>query len=220
MTGIRKREISLVLVLFVCSVFLFGCNGKQARPTEGENVVLSSAEERALLLKKLGRKFENPDVHFEIGQSFHSDGLWPQAEYHYNIALGFDPAHRPTQAAMVKLLIDSGNATKANNYADKYIRQVSSSWKELLRLGKAFEEQQVDKYAMACYQKALSVSPESFEIPRQMGYYYLNKKNKELAKAYFSQSFQLNHRQPDVARELGRLGVDVRIPEKVRKSHK
>lgn len=212
MTGIRKRKISLVLVLFVCSVFLFGCNGRQAGPTEGDKVVLSSVEERALLFKKLGRKFENPDLHFEIGQSFHRDGLWPQAEYHYNIALGFDPAHRPAQAAMVKLLIDSGNETKANNHADKYIRQVSSSWKKLLRLGKAFEEQQVDDYAMACYQKALSASPESFEVHRQMGYYYLNKKNKELAKAYFIRSFGLNHRQPDVARELGRLGVDVRIP--------
>ena len=36
-----------------------------------------------------------------------------------------------------------------------------------------------------------------------------------MAKDYFIRSFQLNSNQADVAGELGRLGVAVRIPEAV-----
>lgn len=49
---------------------------------------------------------------------------------------------------------------------------------------------------------------------KEIGYYYLSKNDKARAKEYLSRSFQLNHRQPDVARALGRLGVVLKIPGK------
>jgi Flp pilus assembly protein TadD len=80
-------------------------------------------------------------------------------------------------------------------------------------MGVAFEKQGLDDYALKCYQDALKMSPDSPTVNRQLGYYYLLKNKKDLAKEYFIRSFQLNPNQPDVAGELGRLGVAVRIPE-------
>jgi hypothetical protein len=48
-----------------------------------------------------------------------------------------------------------------------------------------------------------------------LGYYYLSKNDTVRAKEYFTRSFQLDPGQPEVAGELGRLGVEVRIPGKV-----
>jgi len=48
----------------------------------------------------------------------------------------------------------------------------------------------------------------------KMGYYYLSKNDKQRAKEYLARSFQINPGQWDVADELGRLGVPVRIPPK------
>jgi Flp pilus assembly protein TadD len=165
------------------------------------------------LQKELDRKWENPAAHFEMGQSYHAAGEWSKAEWHYNIALGFNPAYRDAQAAIVKLLFDKGDKSKAEWAASTYMTQVASSPEQLLAMGVAFEKQGLDDYALKCYQDALKMSPDSPTVNRQLGYYYLLKNKKDLAKEYFIRSFQLNPNQPDVAGELGRLGVAVRIPE-------
>jgi Flp pilus assembly protein TadD len=64
------------------------------------------------------------------------------------------------------------------------------------------------------------MAPNSAKINRQIGYYYLSKGNKDVARDYLSRSFQLNPNQPEVAGELGRLGVAVKIPRKTEKSTK
>jgi hypothetical protein len=53
-----------------------------------------------------------------------------------------------------------------------------------------------------------------------MGYYYLSKNDKVRAKEYLVRSFQLDPNQPEVAGELGRLGVEVRIPQRTDASGK
>jgi tetratricopeptide (TPR) repeat protein len=78
----------------------------------------------------------------------------------------------------------------------------------------------LDEYALTCYQQALRLAPNSAKINRQIGYYYLSKGNKAQGKDYLSRSFQLNPNQPDVAGELGRLGVVVKVPRKVQKQTK
>ena len=101
----------------------------------------------------------------------------------------------------------------AQTSADTYKSQVSGSPAASLQLGDAFAKQGLDKYALACYQQALDLSPDWAKIHRQIGYYYLNGNNKAQARDYLSRSFQLNPNQPDVAGDLGRLGVAVKIPE-------
>ncbi|OHB59923.1 MAG: hypothetical protein A2167_00435 [Planctomycetes bacterium RBG_13_46_10] len=175
----------------------------------------TSADEKiALLNKQLNTKFENPDAHFELGQLYREQGNWKKAEYHYNIALDFDPAHRNSQAAMVKGLISNGYKAKAEQYARNYMNQTSGSALSSLELAGAFSRQQLDGYALLCYQQALRLGPDLPEVNKQVGFYYLNKNDEEHAKEYLSKSFQLNPNQPDVAGELGRLGVVVKIPGK------
>ena len=68
------------------------------------------------------------------------------------------------------------------------------------------------------------MGPHLPEVNKQVGYYYLGKEDKVRAKEYFTRSFQLNANQPDVAGELGRLGVVVKVPrepeEEIEKSEK
>ena len=115
---------------------------------------------------------------------------------------------------MVKLFIDSREPAKSKNYADIYINKVSVSPTQSLELALAFQNERIDEYATVCFQQALSLAPNSPEIHKKIGYYYLNRNDKERAKEYFTRSFQLDPRQPEVAGELGRLGVEVRIPQK------
>jgi Tfp pilus assembly protein PilF len=207
-----KREVLVVAGLLVCVLLLVGCNGRGVKSSEGGIGVASSTDKKSRLINELDRKFENPDVHFELGQLYRGEGLWTQAEYHYETALRFDPANRAAQAALVRVLTDSGEKAEANALARRYIEQVGGLWKETLKLGNAFRKEQVDDYVLVCYRQALRLSPESAEVHREMGYYYLSKNEKDAAKEHFKESFRLDPRQADVAGELGRLGVAVRMP--------
>lgn len=201
--------------LLLCAVLLAGCNNSVSNRTELDRIrETPAAQRKAALLKLLDRKFENPDAHFELGKVYQAEGLWSKAEQRYNWALSFDPAHREAQAAMVKLFLEGGDTAKSRTYADIYMNQVASSPSQSLRLGAAFQEQQLDEYALACYQKGLELAPNSAKIHKQMGYYYLSKNDKVRATEYLSRSFQLDPNQPEVAGELGRLGVEVRIPQR------
>lgn len=159
MLGLRKTVMLLVPAFLICGLFA-GCNRSQEAqsPTTlvpGTVKATPADVRKASLLKELDRKFENPDAHFELGELYQAEGQWSKAEYHYNITLSFAPAYRPAQAAMVKVLQDSGKTAKAKVAADIYINQVSGSVEESLKLGLAFQKQQLDEYALTCYQQAL-----------------------------------------------------------------
>lgn len=227
MLGQRLFTSLLISAFLVCALLLVGCPS-QSGPADVKATTLAPAKapvpdkiratasdvRKDALLRELDRKFENPDVHFELGQLYQADGMWSKAEYHYNVALSFAPAHRPAHAAMVKMLQSSGNSARAKVAADLYINQVSGSAGESLKLGLAFAGQQLDDNALACYMQALNLAPNSARVNREIGYHYLRKNDLIRAKEYLVRSFQLDPRQPDVAGELGRLGVAVRIPRR------
>jgi tetratricopeptide (TPR) repeat protein len=198
----------LLYLLLVCVILFAGCR----TPLKQKVDFSSSEQKKAALIAQLNRKFEDPEAHFKLGQLYQADGQWEKAEYHYNTALSFDPAYRDAQAAMVKGLLDNGNKAKAQQYVKTYMNQVSNSVAATLQLAQAFDRQGADDYALACLQQALQLAPNSAEVNKQFGYHYLRNKDTVKAKEYFSRSFQLNPNQPDVASELGRLGVVVKIP--------
>ncbi len=222
--GIREKARSFdscfvsfpfLILLFSCTLIISGCNGTQKRSANSGIVHEVPAEvQKAELQRSLDSKFENPNAHYQLGQLYHAEGLWTKAEYHYNVALSFDPALREAQAAMVKLFLDSGDTAKSKTYAGMYMTQVSKSPGQALRLGMAFQKQMLDEYALACYKQALHLAPNSAIVNKQLGYYYLSKNDTVRAKEYLTRSFQLDPAQSEVAGELGRLGVEVRIPGK------
>lgn len=213
----NRVSIFTFILLLNCALLLVlvGCESPEMKAAEAERIRKLPAEARkANLQNSLDQKFENPVAHFELAQLYHAERNWAKAEYHYNIALSFDPANADAQATMVKLFLDSGETAKSKNYANTYVNQAGNSDIESLRLAMAFEKQQLDEYALTCYQQALNLAPESARINKQMAYYYLVKNDKDRAKEYLVRSFQLDPRQPEVAGELGRLGVEVKIPGK------
>lgn len=207
------KQISIGLALLACILLLGGCNGKAKEP-QGS----LSEKKKAELQQQINRKFEDAGAHFQLGKLYQADGQWAQAENEYGVALNFDPVHRQAQAARVKVLASGGNAAKSKLLAEEYIKQASISAAASLELALAFQEQGLDEYALKSYQQALYMAPDSAKINRQIGFYYLSRGNKDQAREYLSRSYQLNPNQPDVAGELGRLGVAVRIPPKTGKS--
>jgi tetratricopeptide (TPR) repeat protein len=217
--GVWQTKL-VVFAFLTCALLFVGCDflggGKKAE----EIGKMPEEEKKAELLKSIDKKFDNPEAHYKLGRLYQADGLWTQAETCYNTALRFDPGHRAAQAAMVKVLLESGNTARGELYADIYMNQVGSSAAGSLRLGLAFQKEQLDEYAMSCYRQAQRLAPGSAKIQRQIGYYYLSKNDKVLAKEYLMRSFALDPKQPEVAGELGRLGVAVEIPRRVEKSTK
>lgn len=198
-------------LLLLCTTLIVGCKSRDVTGT-GEIRTVPAAQRKAELLKTLDRKFENPQAHYELGRVYQSERQWIKAEYHYNVALGFDPAYSEAQAAMVKVFIESGDTAKSKTYADIYMNKAAVSAIASFRLGLAFQKQLLDEYAFDCYMQALHLDPTSAKIHKQLGYYYLGKNDKVRAEEHFKRSFNLDPVQPDVAGELGKLGVEVRIP--------
>ena len=203
----------MILEITLCALVVAGCQNNGNPVRVDQNARMASDIRMMELQKELNQKWENPTAHYELGQLYHAQGDWSKAEYHYNIALGFNAAYREVQAAMVKLQINKGDKQRADWLANNYTTQVVSIPEQVLALGAAFEKQGLDDYALKCYTSALQATPDSWQVNRQLGYYYLHKNDKDKAKEYFVRSFQLNSSQGDVAGELGRLGVAVRIPE-------
>ncbi len=213
-TKTRAGAGLLVLLLVVSApLFLVGCSPSASEgPVDSTGVVPSERGERELLAE-IERKFENPQAHYELGQWYARSGQWSKAMYHYDVALSLDPALRAAQAGMVKLFLDQGQNAKAEQFASSYIRPISNNERELLRLAWEFEKLGLDDYAMRCFRQAMAVAPDSYEVNKQLGFYYLSKNDNARARQYLSRSFELNPRQPDVAGALGKLGVVVESPE-------
>jgi Tfp pilus assembly protein PilF len=205
------------LTLLLCTTLLVGCKSQDVAGTGGVRTV-PPEQRKAELLKTLDRKFENPQAHYELGQVYLAQRQWLKAEYHFSQAISFDPANCDAQAAMVKVFIESGNTAKAKTYADIYMNQATGSATISHRLGFAFQKQLLDEYAFDCYMQALQLDPTSAQVHKQLGYYYLGKNDKVRAEEHFKRSFNLDPVQPEVAGELGRLGVEVRIPGKAERS--
>jgi protein O-GlcNAc transferase len=208
-----SRKLETFTITMVSCVLLFSGCRRSDSPRVSQNLRTAADVRKNELLHQLDQKWENPAAHYELGQLYHAEGDWSKAERCYNTAIGFNPAYRDAQAALAKLQFDKGDRSKGEFTANMYMTQAASSAEQLLALGVAFEKQLLDDYALKCYQDALKIAPDAYKVSRQLGYYYLNKNKKDLAKEYFISSFNLNSNQPDVAGELGRLGVAVRIPE-------
>ncbi|MHC4114651.1 MAG: tetratricopeptide repeat protein [Planctomycetota bacterium] len=208
--------IGLSILLYI--LLLAGCrslkNNEKTVKTPKEIRATIAEQNKGRLLRAIDRKYENPEAHFELGKLYQAEGLWPQAEQEYKTTLNFDPVHRPAQAARIKVLLGAGDKTKAKLLADEYIQRASNSALASLELGLGFQVEELDEYALSCYQQALRLAPNSAKINRQIGYYYLSKNDKNRALDFLSRSFNLNPIQPEVAHELGRLGVTVKIPQR------
>ena len=213
-TGPAVRTVMLGM-LFGCALFaIWGCETGPRPVTEtGPVATVPSDRTEAQLLVELDKKFENPQVHYELARLYHRSQQWSKAEYHYNLALSFDPANRAAQAGLVKMFIDRGQTAKGEQHANSYLRQAAGFVNETLRLAWEFEQLGLDEYALRGFRQALDTAPDSFEANKQIGFYYLGKGDNDQAKRYLMRSFELNPRQPDVAGALGRLGVAVEAPK-------
>jgi len=212
------RLFKILLIVVGLTLITAGCNEKQKTAT-GEKISdkeLSGETEKqkTVLLKDLDSKYENPKAHYELGKLYHSQGLWDKAEWEYNKTLAFDPMHHDAQASIAKLLVDKGDTAKSEVIADMYMSQASVSAKHSLLLGRAFQDRGLDEYALACYKQACNLAPNSVAINKQLGYYYLLKKDNANAEMYLRRTFELDPSQAEVAGELGRLGVQIQVPTK------
>lgn len=207
----------VLLVVFV--IALGGC--QQQGKTKTDDISIDDlGREKSTLFAKIDKKYENPKAHYELGKLYYNDGLWDKAEWEFKITLGFDPVHRRAQAALVKTLAAAEKPDRSRMAAEFYMNQASTSATSSLLLGKAFQRELLDDYAVACYQQALGLAPNSAALHKQIGYYYLSKRDQVRAEEYLRRSFQLDPYQSEVAGELGRLGIVVQIPRKIEKNTK
>lgn len=204
----RSLPKRIVIITVIALLPFTACN----RGSRSHNAEISDTpqdREKAKLMTEIDRDFENSEAHYKLGQLYQNEGRWSQAQYEYERAISFDPAHRNAQAGMIYVLQAMGDKEKADMTADVYISHTSGSAEESLRLALAFQKEKLDDLALRAYQQALRLAPSSAKVNRQIGYYYLSKGDKVRAREYLYRSFQLNRKQPDVAGELGRLGVDI-----------
>jgi Tfp pilus assembly protein PilF len=166
----------------------------------------------------LKQKFENPVAHYQLGQIYQQQGDWNKAASEYDLAVKFDPVYWDAQAGMIKVLRMAGEEEKSAQMLQIYLRSASLVPEDSLALGGAFERQQLDDCVLAAYEQALKMRPKSAAINKKIGYYYLAKNNQDMAKTYLRRSFELDPYQPDIAGELGKMGIIVKTPEMLPKT--
>ena len=223
MTARKNTFIAIVLFFVFC---VGGCDsnglqwpgGKQKAVEDIEPIPVEQRKEA--LMKRINKKFDDAEAHYELGKVYQSEGLWPQAEREYKYTINYEPLHREAQAGRVKVLMLMGDSEQAQVSAEHYIDAASVTAAGSLRLAMGFQEQGLDELAMRCYRQALNLAPNSAKVHREIGFYYLARDNKEMAKEYLIRSFQLNAYQEDVGLALGRLGVVVKVPEKTESGEK
>jgi tetratricopeptide (TPR) repeat protein len=222
--NVRNDRIANCLLslwpIYVLLSFIIICLSSCKLPQStagGPAYTVSPEQKKVELQEKLKRDFRDSQTHFLLGQLYHADRAWDDAEYEYNRALQFGPAYMPAQASMIKLYTDKGDAAKSKNYLDIYMNQAGEMPDKLVELARELQKQQADTYALTCFYKALEIAPKSANVHKYLGYFYLNKNEKEKASEHFQESFKIDSSQHDVARELGKLGIpvvyDARPPE-------
>ncbi|NLK41398.1 MAG: tetratricopeptide repeat protein [Planctomycetes bacterium] len=200
-----------MMVCFWAAVWVGGCSTSwQSQP--GAAASAQVPDRKGELLTSIAARYENPQAHYELGKIYHQEGRYDRAEFHYNVAISFDPVHRQAQAALVKLYQDRKDPQRARITAETYINQAATSAASLMALGRGFQREKLDDYALTCYKRAAELEPTSASIHKQLGYFYLSKGDTVLAENHLRRSFELDPNQPDVAAELGRMGVRVQIP--------
>jgi Tfp pilus assembly protein PilF len=215
-----RQAAALVLFVFVIPVLLgsWGCESGGSRRTSSSVVGVDpvgrvpSGKSEAVLQAEIEQKFQSPQAHYELARIYHEQRQWVKAEYEYLTALGFEPGNTSAQAGYVKMLMDLGETAKAQQFADKYVTQASTIPDESLRLAWDFQKVGLDELSLRCFRQALAAAPDSAEVNKQFGFYYLGKGDTAKAKEHLSRSFQANPNQADVAGALGRLGVIVQAP--------
>lgn len=206
--AVRAKLTGLVLVL---SFLVIGCGESEVSKIPPKGIM--GAHQRAQVLRsQIDAKYENPQAHYELGRIYHADGLWGKAEGEYHIAVGFDPVLWDAEASLVKLFLDKGDQAGSKEAAGIAIDRAGYSADMLLGLAGAFQKEYLDDYALKCHSYALILAPESPDVYRHIGYYYLSKRNLDRAESNLRRSFELDPYQKDVAGELGRLGIIVEVP--------
>jgi tetratricopeptide (TPR) repeat protein len=213
--GRGQAVVARSILLLASVLFVFGgCAGTEApRPVVDRTTTMSSdPQTEAQLLAELNKKFENPQAHYQLADLYRRSRNWNMAEYHYITAISQEPGNKAAQAGLVKMFVERGERAKAEQFANAYITQSGVAVADRLRLGYEFEKVGLDDYALRAYRQAVAAAPDSAEANRQIGYYYRAKGDTANAKKYLQRSFELNPRQPDVAGDLGRMGVVVQTP--------
>jgi len=209
----------IAILILVVTALTGGCR-RSAEKAISDIPITGAEQQKARYLKLIESHYENPKAHYELGKLYQADGMWTKAEFEYHVALGYNPVFWQAEAAIIKTLIESGKLDRAKVAAENAMNRAAVSAASSLRLGKAFQAELLDEYAVACYQQALALAPNSAALHKQIGYYYLSKGDIVRAEENLRRSFQIDPYQAEVAGELGRLGVVVQIPRKTEKNTK
>ena len=214
----NKAKIAVSLIFFVICLFVIGC-AEQSKIEHQEPLgpPPEDAEygfKKLYYQKQLEQKYENPWAHYQLAKLYFSDGWWNKAQFHGELAVQFSPMMFEAQALVIKTLIASGKESLAKVKLKEYTDLAGDDTGKLYMLGKQLRENNLNQYAYDIYQSAYSDENTSADITRELGYYYLARGQKVMARKYFVESFELDPFQKDVAWELGRLGVAVKVQEK------
>jgi len=198
------------MTLLALAVLLAGCGETQKGPTQDPSV--PAGDRKVALRAAIDQRFENPQAHYELAQIYRDEGLWDQAEYHFDVVTRIAPRHWPARAALVRLLTDRKRPDEVSQAIRTFVREAANP-AELEQLVKAFRAEGLNEAALEALQVGRGRWPQSALIYKQLGLYYLGQEDTRRAEEYLRQSFAMDHNQPEVAYELGRLGIVIEAPK-------
>lgn len=203
----NRMVIAGCLALVLCVI---GCSGSGDLNRVNPET-LNPEKER--LQREIDRKFDNAEAHYQLGKIYQGEGLLQRADWEFTLALQFDPIMYKAQAAKVRVYQRMRQLDKSKLAAELYSNQSTASAESSAMLGRGFQQEGLEEYALTCYQQALAKAPNSAALHKQIGLYYLGKNDLARAEEYLRQSIQIDPYQPEVAEQLGRMGVVIQVPQ-------
>ena len=93
--------LRMTVLVLMAALLVGGCSRSSSQKLDKEIEQTGISGQKADLQRAIDRKFENTEAHYELAKLYSGDGLFDKAEWHYNIAIGFEPAHHRAQAGLV-----------------------------------------------------------------------------------------------------------------------
>jgi tetratricopeptide (TPR) repeat protein len=204
-----KKNLAQWMLLAAVVAAMSGCQNVNTNSMAG----LSAEQQKQKLYEQIEAKYEVPKAHYQLGQIYRNEGNYDRAAYHFTTSAEFLPMNWPAQAASVRAYQDGNRPDKAGIVSTQWVQRTTKA-EEAISLGKAFENEKMNTYALRAYERAAALAPRSPVVYKQLGNYYLRRNDKIHAEEQFRKSFEMDPYQADVSAELGKMGVIVQAPRK------
>jgi tetratricopeptide (TPR) repeat protein len=148
----------------------------------------------------------NKETMNNFGSMLAENGMMAEAVAYFERAIALDPAYLTPLRNLSKVYMARGDPEKALEYIDRLLEKRPMDYEAVWLRIDALQKAGRPDDAIAQLEDILKADPEEARAYRELGIIYLrDKSDRDMARAYLTQSLRINPKQPEVMQLLQRI---------------